>query len=96
MISGELTNDPKAHHTIGSSRAMPCRLGEQITKSKRLQIHGLDDENKCSRVDEVLLTHLSHSHSNPTPNHKDLSSRGERRDWGALARVWRVFSSKNA
>jgi len=87
MISGELTNDPKAHHTIGSSRAMPCRLGEQITKSNRLQIHGLDDENKCSRVDEVLLNSLvSLSLESHSKSQRFELKRGEER-LGAQARV---------
>ena len=85
MISGELTNDPKAHHTLGSSRVMPCRVGEQITTSKRLQIHGLDDENKCSRVDEVLhnsLVSLSLKSHSKSPRFE--LKRGEER-LGALA-----------
>ena len=43
---------------------------------------------------ECYSAPLSHSHSNPTPNHKDLSSRGETRDWGLKLGFERVFSSK--
>jgi len=73
---------------------MPCHLGERITKSNRPQSHGLTMRTSAQGWMECYSAHLSHSHSNPTPNHKDLSSRGERRDWGLKLGFERVFSSK--
>ena len=73
---------------------MPCHLGERITKSNRPQSHGLTMRTSAQGWMRCFSTHLSHSHSNPTPNHKDLSSRGERRDWGLKSRVCSKFSSK--
>ena len=85
---------PRLTTRFGSSRATPCRLGERITKSNRPQIHGLVMRTSAQGWMECYSAPLSHSHSNPTPNHKDLSSRGETRDWGLKLGFERVFSSK--